>query len=237
MYSRASRFAGQIRSYEDFNQTLQEEDLTKRLASNVQINANGIPGLEDARNLIRSAFNTKEKKIITSDDNDPIFEIGEHFVVGFVTEIRKEGIAPFEQVKSDIRMTVLENKKAEILKEKFNSALENAGSLERIADQFTLQIMEANDVNYSTFRIPGAGSEPKVVGAAVALEENQFSYPIQGQNGVYLIHITEKNNAQSVNPAIAKQREIQRMRRTAPYEAFNALKEAADIQDKRYKFY
>ena len=237
VYSRASRFAGQIRSYEDFNQTLQEEDLTKRLASNVQINANGIPGLEDARNLIRSAFNTKEKKIITSDDNDPIFEIGEHFVVGFVTEIRKEGIAPFEQVKSDIRMTVLENKKAEILKEKFNSALENAGSLERIADQFTLQIMEANDVNYSTFRIPGAGSEPKVVGAAVALEENQFSYPIQGQNGVYLIHITEKNNAQSVNPAIAKQREIQRMRRTAPYEAFNALKEAADIQDKRYKFY
>jgi len=237
VYSKASRFAGQIRSYEDFNQTIQENNLTKRMASNVQINANSIPGLENARNLIRSAFNTKENKIITSDNNDPIFEIGGHFVVGFVTETREEGIAPFEQVKSDIRMTVMENKKAERLKEKFNSALEKAGSLEKIADQFTLQIIEANDVNYSTYRIPGAGSEPKVIGAAVVLEENQFSYPIQGQNGVYLIHITEKNSAQSVNTRITKQREMQKMRQTAPYEAFNALEEAADIQDKRYKFY
>jgi hypothetical protein len=33
------------------------------------------------------------------------------------------------------------------------------------------------------------------------------------------------------------QREAQSMRRTAPFEAYTALKEAAEIEDKRYKFY
>ena len=100
-----------------------------------------------------------------------------------------------------------------------------------------LEIMSANEVNYSTYRIPGAGSEPKVVGAAIELEENQLSYPIKGENGVYLIQVTTTNQSENTTPSLVKQRELQRMQRTAPYEAYTALKEAADIQDKRYKFY
>ena len=237
VYSRASRFSGNLTSYNSFNDAIEENDLTKRMANNVQINSNSIPGLEDARNLIRSAYDTKENQLITNQNDDPIFEIGDHFVVGFVTEIRKEGIAAFEQVEDDIRVTVTENKKAEKIQSQFNEALENAGSLEEVSDQMNLDIMSANDVNYSTFRIPGAGSEPKVVGAAVALEENQISYPVQGQNGVYLLQVTDVTQAENTNPTMTAQREVQSMRRTAPFEAYTALKEAAEIEDKRYKFY
>ena len=236
VYSRASRFAGELSSFENFTEALQENDLTKRTANNVQINSNTIPGLEDARNLIRAAYDTKENQLITSD-NDPIFEIGDNFVVGFVTEIRKEGIAPFEQVKSDIRVTVTRNKKAEKIQDQFNEAMQNAGSLEEIADQLNLEIMSANDVNYSTSGIPGAGSEPKVVGAAMELEENQLSYPVQGENGVYTLQVTNATSTGSTTPTMVKQQEEQRIRRTAPYEAFTALREAANIEDKRYKFY
>ena len=237
VYSRASRFAGELSSYESFTEAIQERDLTKRMASNVQINSSSIPGLEDARNLIRSAYNTKENKLITNDNNDPVFEIGDNFVIGFVTEIREEGIAPFEQVKSNIRVTVTENKKADKIKSQFNESMTDAGSLEEISAQMNLSIMEANSVNYSTYRIPGAGSEPKVVGAAMELEENQLSYPIQGQNGVYLIQATNINKSENASPSMIKQRELQRMQRTAPFEAYTSLKEAADIKDKRYKFY
>ncbi|MCF8335382.1 MAG: SurA N-terminal domain-containing protein [Bacteroidales bacterium] len=237
VYSRASRFAGELRSYESFTEAIQENDLTKKMANNVQINSSSIPGLEDARNIIRAAYDTKENKLITNDNGDPIFEIGDNFVVGFVTEIRKKGIAPFEQVKNDIRVNVMENKKAEKIKSQFNENMQNAGSLEEVSDQMNLRIMEANDVNYSTYRIPGAGSEPKIVGAAMELEENQLSYPIQGENGVYLIQVTNTTESQSTNPSIVKQRELQRMQRMAPSEVFTALREAADIKDKRYKFY
>lgn len=237
VYSKASRFAGELNSYENFTEAVEENDLKKRTANNVQINSSSIPGLEDARNLIRAAYDTKANRLITSDNDDPIFEIGDNFVVGFVTEIRKEGIAPFEQVKSDIRATVTENKKAEKIQDQFNEAMQNAGSLEEIADQKNLEIMSANSVNYSSNSIPGAGSEPKVVGAAMELEENQLSYPIQGENGVYTIQVTNASGTESPSPSTVKQQEEQRMHRIAPTEAFTALKEAADIEDKRYKFY
>jgi peptidyl-prolyl cis-trans isomerase D len=236
VYSKASKFAGQNQSYEAFEQAIQEKDMTRRMANNVQINASSIPGLEDARSLIRAAFNTKENKIITSN-NDPIFEISDKFIIGFVTKVNEEGFAPLEDVKDDVRVKVKENKKAAILKKRFNNALEDSESLAAVGGELDLEIMEANGVNYDTYSIPGAGSEPRVVGAAIAMEEGGISYPIQGENGVYLVEVTRIEKGQNMPAQMLRQRELQRLQRTAAFEAYTALKEAADIQDKRYKFY
>jgi len=236
VYSEASKFAGQNQTYEDFQGSIQKQNLTKRMANNVQINSKSLPGLEDARSLIRAAFDTKEKKIITAN-NDPIFEISDKFIIGFVTDVSKEGIAPLEEVKNDVRVKVKENKKARLMKERFNEALGDSKSLAPVADQMGLQIMEANDVNYDTYSIPGAGSEPKVVGAATAMEEGQISFPIQGENGVYLVEVTNVEEGQNMAPQMLQQREMQRLQRTAAFDAFTALKEAAEINDKRHKFY
>ena len=236
VYSRASRFAGKNQSYKDFQQALQEKNLTKRMANSVQINAKSIPGLEDARNLIRAAFKTKENNIITSN-NDPIFEISDKFIIGFVTKVRKEGVAPLEDVRNDVRVKVKENKKAELLKQRFEDALGDSKSLARVAGQMDLQIMEANNINYNSYSIPGAGSEPKVIGAAVAMDQGQLSYPIQGENGVYLVEVKSVRESKNITPQMLQQREMQRLQRTAAFDAFTALKEAAEIQDKRHKFY
>jgi len=236
VYSEASKFAGKNQSYEDFQQALQEGNLTKRMANNIQINSKSIPGFEDARSLIRAAFDTKEGKIITSN-NDPIFEISEKFIVGFVTDVNEEGIAPLDDVENDVRLKVKENKKAALLKERFNEALGDSESLAAVASELGLEIREANDVNYNTYSIPGAGSEAKVVGAATAMEEGQISYPIQGENGVYMLRVTRVEEGQQMPVRMIRQREMQRLQRTAAFEAFTALKEAADIVDKRHKFY
>jgi peptidyl-prolyl cis-trans isomerase D len=236
VYTEASKFAGKNQSYEDFQQAIQEQNMTKRMANSVQINSRSIPGFEDARNLIRSAFDTKEGNIITSN-NDPIFEISEKFIIGFVTEVNKEGIASLEDVENDVRLKVKENKKAALLKERFNQALGDSESLAAVASELGLEIMEANDVNYNTYSIPGAGSEPAVVGAATAMEQGQISYPIQGENGVYMIRVNQIEEGQKMSTQMIRQREMQRYQRTAAFEAFTALKEAADIVDKRHKFY
>lgn len=236
VYSRASKFAGQNRTYDDFQQAVKKENLTKRMASNVQINSKSIPGLENARSLIRGAFETKENKIITSN-NDPIFEISDQFIIGFVTDISKEGIAPLEEVKNDVRVKVKENKKAALLKKRFREAMDDDGSLAPVANKMGLQVREANGVSYDTYSIPGAGSEPKVVGAAVAMDEGTVSYPIQGENGVYLIEVTRVEEGRQLTPQMVQQREMQKLQRTAAYDAFTALKEKAEIKDKRHKFY
>ena len=236
VYTEASKFAGKNQSYEDFQQAIQEQDMTKRMANSVQINSRSIPGLEDARSLIRSAFNTKEGKIITSN-NDPIFEISEKFIVAFVTDVNEEGIAPLEDVENDVRLAVKENKKGALLKERFNEALGDSESLAAVASELGLEIMEANAVNYNTYSIPGAGSEPALVGAATAMAQDQISYPIQGENGVYMIRVNQVEEGQKMPSHMIRQREMQRFQRTAAFEAFTALKEAAEIVDKRHKFY
>ncbi len=238
IYNKASRFAGKHRTYDEFIEGINEEDLTKKVANNIQRNAKQIAGLENARKLIRSAFETKEKEIIKSkEDNQPIFEIKDQFVIAFVTEARKDGIAPFDEVKEDIKVKVKENKKAEKLAEKMKNAASQKGSLDAVASELGLQLQTASNITYSSFNIRGAGAEPKLVGAALAMDPNKISAPVKGENGVYLIEVTNRQENNNISPDMIKQREIQGLTRTATYEVYNALKEAAKIQDKRYKFY
>jgi peptidyl-prolyl cis-trans isomerase D len=238
IYNKASRFAGKHRTYDEFIEGINEEDLTKKVANNIQRNAKQIAGLENARKLIRAAFETKEKEIIKSkEDNQPIFEIGDQFVIAFVTEARKDGIAPFDEVKEDIKVKVKENKKAEKLAEKMKKAASQKGSLDAVASELGLQLQTASNITYSSFNIRGAGAEPKLVGTALAMEPNKISAPVKGENGVYLIEVTSRQENNNISPDMIKQREIQGLTRTATYEVYNALKEAAEIQDKRYKFY
>lgn len=235
VYSTASKFAGKNNTYEDFLEAIEEEGLTKRMANSIQLNSKSIPGLQDARNLIRAAFEAKEDEIITSNNN-PIFEINDQFIIGFVTEVRKEGTAPLDEVKEDVRLKVKEQKKADQIATSIQEQLNNAGSITNLADNLGLRVRQAPSVNYSTMRIPGAGAEPKVAGAAVALEKGKLSYPIQGENGVYVIEVTNINE-NMMDPELYKQREMQNIQRTATFQAYEALKEEADIKDKRYKFY
>ena len=86
--------------------------------------------------------------------------------------------------------------------------------------------------------ISGIGSEPYIVGKALGLDEGQTSSLIEGEYGVYVLKITEKNEAMSLatyapfSETIAAQRQNQ-----AAANAFYALKEKAEIKDNRTIFY
>ena len=205
------------------------------MANNIQLSARQIPGLQDARPIIRAAFDTKENQLIKSNNN-PVFEINDKFIIGFVTQVREEGFAKFEDVKNDITLNVKEQKKADKIAEQMRSEMEGMTSLMEYSQKTNTRLGRATNINYNAFQIPGAGSEPKVIATACIMEPNKISEPIKGENGVYLIQVTnvEKSNQA---PSMFRQRELQMLQRTASFEAYDALKEAADIKDKRYKFY
>ncbi|MGM0496720.1 MAG: SurA N-terminal domain-containing protein [Bacteroidota bacterium] len=235
IYSKANKFVSNNDTYDKFNKTVEKEELTKRTANNVQPNSKDIPGLEDPDELIRAAFETDENKIISSEDN-AVFEINDKFVIGFVTEIKEEGTAPFDQVREDIKLEVKEKKKADQIAKKMDENLAKANSIESMAKEMGLTMKQASNINYNSVRIPDIGSEPKIAGAAAVLEEGKLSYPIKGENGVYIIEVTNITN-QNVDPQMYEQRELEQIQQTAAYRAYEALKEAADIKDKRYRFY
>lgn len=235
VYSKASKFAGENNTYDEFISSIEEKDITKRVASNVQIEAKEIPGLSDARPLIRSAFDTKKEEMIKSE-NDPVFEIDDKFVIAFVTDVRKEGYAEFERVRDDIESKVREQKKADKIIEDISDDLKNINSLQNYAQNASIELQQANNINYNSYQLRGAGSEPRVVSASVSLEPNTISTPIKGNNGVFLVEVIDLEETTQSSERIRKE-QLQRLQELATEEAYEALKEAADIKDRRYRFY
>lgn len=235
VYAQASKFAGNNHTYEDFIKAIEKENLTKRVANYIAEGAKQIAGLENPREFIRSAYAVGEKEIITSDNN-PIFELGNKFVIGFVKTVREEGFAPLDQVRSQIVVELKKQKKALKIATELESQLKQSNNLENLADNFNLDIFEATGINFRSFTLPNAGSEPKVIAAATALGINDLSEPVIGENGVYVIRVT---NITESEMSVEMQKQIAKMQlaNRAAMEAYDALKESYEIEDNRAKFY
>ncbi len=237
VYAEASKFAGNNHTYEEFNQTISEdENLTKKIASNIKENDRKIPGLENPRELIRAIYNTDLNKIVKSQNN-PIFELGDRFVIGFVTDIKEEGIAPFDQVRSQILVQVKREKKGELLAEKINQQINQANNLYTLANELNTEVKSANDISFRSYSIPEAGVEPKLIAVATTIDQDKISHPVKGNSGVYVLQVKSVNITENNNVEMQQMQNMMQYQNRADYEAFEALKETANVVDKRAKFY
>ena len=91
-------------------------------------------------------------------------------------------------------------------------------------------------MDFNTNAIPG-GFEPNVVGAFIGVEKGQVSTPIIGNNGVYVVAVDEENSPAEKNYTSLKQQLDIQLKSRANFEVYNAIKELADIEDNRAKFY
>ncbi len=237
IYAEASKFAGSSYTYEDFNQSIIDGQQEKRMANNIKRDDKIIPGLESPRPLIRAIFETDPGKIVLDFDEQAIFELEDKFVIAYLTEVKEEGIAPFKQVRADVELNVRKEKKAEMIAQEFRSNFTGVESLEELGSTMEVDIAEASGITFNSFSIPGAGIEPAVIAAAVNLPLNTISEPIKGTNGVYVLEVNELEEPENNNLASIRSRLASSFRVRANYEAFEALKEAANIVDSRSKFY
>ncbi len=235
-YSNASKFAGNNHSYEEFLQAIEKESLTKKVATNVQERDQELAGLESPREFVRSIYSTEINEIIKSRNN-PIFELDDRFVIGFVTEIKEDGYAPFEQVESQVTVQVKKQKKAELLAEKFNNALLENNNLSSLANYFNTEVYEATDITFRSYSIPDAGIEPKLVAVATSSNADVLSKPVKGSSGVYVLMVNSIGVEENTNIELQQKQTMMQYQNRANYEAFEALKETANVIDKRAKFY
>lgn len=169
--------------------------------------------------------------------SNPI-ELSNQFVVIQVTEITPEGPRPFEEVKSQIQTVVLNNKRKEQLVERVNNLLVSNETLEAIASASGKEVAMAENLSMSASVIPGAGREPKVVGAVFGLEEGEISSPITGANAVF---VAQTNNRVDANPETMTSSDRRQLRQQLQQQKsasfsevwMEQLKEDADIADYR----
>jgi hypothetical protein len=156
-----------------------------------------------------------------------------------VTEIREEGFSTFEQVAAEVKLKVINEKKAELLVKQFNTAKENASSITEIANKVALNVTSASAISFNSNSLPLIGLDKGLIGAIVASDENSITDAIVGNNGVIICFIERvvKPSDQTDFSSVQFQ-ELYKLNTRVEYDGvFNALRKSADITDKTTQRY
>ena len=114
IYAQASTFAGENNTRDKFETAVTNLGLNKRTATYLREMGNSIPGIENPREIIRWAY----YEGIKLGEVSPVFDVGGSYVVAVLTAVREKGIMPLDQMKENLKTFVMNEKKAEVIKEK-----------------------------------------------------------------------------------------------------------------------
>jgi peptidyl-prolyl cis-trans isomerase D len=184
-----------------------------------------------------SLFQASANRIILDANKQAVFEIGDKYVVAYCTKVTEAGPAPFKDVESDVRFSVLKDKKADIISSELKNLETNGKTLDQIAVEVGVQVQEATQVNFRSYSIPGAGIEPALIAAATVAEQGAVSGPVKGNNGVFLLTVNNITTPANDDLKLVQERLASTFEMRGAYEAYDALVKSAKVIDKRYKFY
>ncbi len=231
-YRLADLFDSQVGNLKEFTQQAQADSLAVQNAEDLSPNAENVPGLGEARQVVRWAF-----KDASVGDVSEVYELDDAYVIAALTGKREKGTAQLENVREQVLAKVRGQKKAEQIAEQLSGL---TGTLEERKEAYggNANVYTADDLKLSSNTLPNVGFAAKAVGRAFALNEGEISEPVITENGVVMVEL------QSVTPApeiadyatYKEQLQQQQQGRTSA-NITQAVREAADIEDERYKFY
>ena len=229
---KADSFATDLSGVDDFKAKAKKENLSVFDANDLGTAERKINNLGDARQVITWLFReAKTGKVST------VFDLTDNYVVAVMTGETEKGYKPFEKVKEEITPTVRNKEKGKYIIEKLNGKTEVLDELSKLFSRDAI-VSASSDLKMNANALPSVGFDPVVVGSIFSLENGKRSKPIAGENGVVVADLQNKTEA----PAIAdfsmfKTQLLQNLSSRGGYYVTEALKEAAKVEDKRYKFY
>ena len=231
-YRKADLFASQVSNLNNFTQQAQQDSLSVQSAEDLLPSAENIPGLGEARPIVRWAYNDA-----SVGDVSEVFELDDAYVVAVLTGEREEGIAQLKDVREQVLARVRGQKKGEQIAQKLKGM---SGSLDEMATAYgnNATVYTSSDLKLSSTTLPNVGFAPKAVGKAFAMEEGEVSDPIITDNGVVVIELQSLTPATEIADYAAYKDQVkQQQEARTSFNITEAVEEAADIEDKRYKFY
>ncbi len=233
-YNRAVKFRGKATDLEKFTEQAREFGLDPRFAPNITKDQETIPGIEEPKSITKWAFSAEINSVST------IFsQTNEKYIVAVLTEAKEEGYATLESVQAEITLAVKKEKKAEALVARLNEQLAGVTDLNQFGAANNVNVGEATQVKFANTYVPGIGLEPYIVGASMYLPVDQISKPITGESGVFVISVT--NRTEPVAGASETEAIRSRLKYTlesrSNYEAYNALLDAANVEDNRLEIF
>jgi peptidyl-prolyl cis-trans isomerase D len=236
-YSEASQFAGTNNTYEKFAKTIAEKNMNKRVGNDIAPQQKTLPGLINPRSLIMALFQAEKGKIILDNSQQAVFEVGEKYVVAYCTKVQEDGIASQKDVENDVRFALLKEKKADLISAEFRTKNSQGKTIDDLARSMGLTAQEATQINFRSYTVPGAGTEPALIAAASVTGQGIVAGPVKGTNGVFMLAANNVTPTKGDDLKLLHDRLKTTFQMRGTYEAYEALRKAAHILDKRYKFY
>jgi peptidyl-prolyl cis-trans isomerase D len=233
-FQRANEFAGTTRSSNEFAERVKTDpSLADFTAERIRPNDNNVNTITNAREMIRWAFSNDTKMGAVS----PVFEMENQFVVATLTGKTEADEVTVDNFRQELTSAVRNELKAEQIKQQLAG---KSGTLEEIAQAYgaQAQVNTAENVTLNSNSLQNVGFDPVAVGRVFGLKEGERTQPFKGENGVLMIEMTSKTEA----PEIAdfsqyRNQVVQTVSSRTPYSVAEAIKENADIEDLRHRFY
>lgn len=227
VFANASRFELAAQKG-DFSQIAKEQELALKPVNKIGALDATIPGVGNNRSIVNWAFGED-----VSATDVKRFSILDGYVVVQLTRKSPKGLMSIAEA-SALVMPKLRNG----LKAKQIMATISGDDLDAIASSQGITVQNATAITMAAPTIPGAGAEPEVVGAAFAKAAGETTSLIAGEKGVFIVRVTAVNNA----PALENYASFANQLNSAATPAVNtkvyqALKNAAEIEDNRANFF
>ncbi|MBK8846855.1 MAG: peptidylprolyl isomerase [Bacteroidetes bacterium] len=224
---RANEFAGKNQTSDAFETAAKAQNLFLRPADNITSSSKFIPGLgQNCREVVQWMYNAKQGDVST-----PI-RVDEKYVIAILTAINNKGVKPLDNVRKEVEAEVRKQKKAQ----QFIEKMSGAANIDALAQKLGSMADTIPNVNFANPNIGRYGMEPNVAAIASTLKAGQTSKPVKGAQGVYVIS-AYKVNAAGANDGKDTKNQMMMMFGNRVYQAFESLKEKANVKDNRALFF
>ncbi len=233
IYTQASQFNASVKDQESFDKLVDEKKLTKRLAERITVEQNSLPGLSNAREIVRWSFDKKTE----IGDVSSVFDLEGRYIVAILKDIREKGNPTLAQIKEFIEPLVKREKKAEKLIVSINNEFKSKAALETNYMALAMSV-DTVDISFGATNLPGFGKEDEVIGTLFNLKAGDMSKPVKGNQAVFVLIPDRITPAAPKDDYTTETRMLKNAFATRGQREINeALKKKAEIEDNRLMFY
>ena len=230
-YSKAQAFLANL-TKENFDAEAKKEKLQIKTATDVNGVAGAIPGVENARDIVKWAYTAEP-----GDFSEKVFITGDQYIVAHLMNVKPKGQLSLDAVKKQIEPMVKNAVKGKQLTEKLQAALNGASNIDQVAQKSGAKVVPVQNIVFANPIIPGGGAEYKVIGTVFGSQPNKLSKVIEGQQGVFVFSVDSFiNPAPLTNTVKDKETLAQGLLQRSQSAVFDALKDKANVKDYRAKF-
>jgi peptidyl-prolyl cis-trans isomerase D len=232
VFARASKIASEAHDQKTFEAVAKKDHLQLRIMPKMEETTYYVPGLENARSIVRWAFKSGTDVGTVSN----VFDLEGQYAVAVITKEFDAGIPSLEEVKDQIKPFVINKVKGKYLAEKMKAF---DGNLDKVAAAVNAQKQSMNNLTFDTRNIVGFGMEDKVIGTVFGMKTGTTTQPLVGNAATFVVKLDALHKAgkpANYNAFLSSYMNAykQRVQQDYPYIA---IKDASDIVDNRITFY